>query len=142
MNEKDKNEPKIIVDDDWKSQVESEKEKLQQQFETESAPEMPPASFSILLTTLASQAMASLGQLPDPVSGTAIINKPLAKHFIDTIGVLEEKTKGNLTEDETAMVTNILHQLRMVFVATPDQLPDAESAAKDDQPKSSTIELP
>lgn len=144
MNEKEQDEPKIISDDDWKSQVQAEKEQLQSEIENkdESFAEMPPASFSILLSTLGSQAMVSLGQLPDPLTGKPVINRPVAKHFIDTIAVLEEKTKGNLSEDEAALLTNLLHQLRMVFVQTPDEVPAAVSDSIDDQPKSSTIELP
>jgi hypothetical protein len=43
----------------------------------------------------------------------------LARHLIDTLGVLEEKTKGNLTGEESQLLDNILHELRMIFVNTP-----------------------
>ena len=134
-------EPKIHVDDDWKSQVEKEKEELRQQMESESATrdgdiEMPPASFPILITTMATQALANLGQIPDPIEGKPVIRKSLAKHFIDTLAMLEEKTQGNLEDAEKQMLEETLHQLRMVFVATPDAPP--ESA---DKPASS-LELP
>ena len=70
MSENNPNEdPKIIIDDDWKSQVEKEKSEAQKQ--SEQAPEadpqgIPPASFPILISTLASQALAGLGAIPDP----------------------------------------------------------------------------
>ena len=135
-------EPKIHVDDDWKSQVEREKEELRQQMESETTTrdgndiEMPPASFPILVTTMATQALANLGQIPDPIEGKPVIRKSLAKHFIDTLAMLDEKTQGNLEDAEKQMLEETLHQLRMVFVATPDAPP--ENA---DKPASS-LELP
>ncbi len=139
---KENEKSKIVVDDDWKSQVEQEKEQLREQMENMPAgdePEMPPASLPILVTTLATQALANLGQIPDPVENKAVIRKSLAKHFIDTLAMLEEKTAGNLSEEESSLLSETLHQLRMVFVAVPDTMPDIP----DDKPvSSSTIELP
>ncbi|MEM7782207.1 MAG: DUF1844 domain-containing protein [Planctomycetota bacterium] len=139
--EKSNEDPKIIVDDDWKSQVEKEKEELAQKETAEESPdsepmEIPEASFLMLLTTLSSQAMASLGLFPDPVSGKPTVNLPMAKHLIDTIIVLKDKTKGNLTEEEAAHIRDALHQLRMIYVSqsTP-QSPTTESSG-------SSIELP
>ena len=117
-------EPKIIVDDDWKSQVEQEKEQLKQQQEStdddqpDDLGELPPASFVVLISTLATQAMATMGLLPDPTTGTPTVNLPLAKHFIDMLAMLQEKTKGNLTEEESAHLRDGLHQLRMIFVSS------------------------
>ena len=134
----------LVVDDDYKQQVEQEKEQLRQQMQdaAENAPademQMPPASMPVLITTLATQALSNLGQIPDPIEGKPVIRKSLAKHFIDTLAMLEEKTKGNLSEEETELLGGTLHQLRMIFVGTPDSLEmPAESA-----PPTSTIELP
>lgn len=138
-------EPKIIVDDDWKSQVEREKEELKQQEESGDSPDsdpqpeghaLPPASFTVLLSTLATQAMAGLGLFPDPVSGKPTVNLPLAKHFIDIIAMLEEKTKGNLEAEEASQTSDSLHQLRMAYLATANSKPEPET------PKKSSIELP
>lgn len=142
----DQEEPKIIVDDDWKSQVEQEKEQLKSKEPAEAAPdaekdfpqEMPPASFPMLISTLATQAMASMGMLPDPRTGEASSHKPMAKHFIDTLGMLQEKTAGNVTDEESTMLRDTLHQLRMAFMAVPDTLPQ-ESKPEE---KKSSIELP
>ena len=129
MNDSSDETPKIIVDDDWKARAQAEKEELLKQAEAKKAesqqqgddgqsmPPMPPASFPFLLTTLATQAMASLGQMPDPVEGKPVIRPELAKHYIDTLGVLEEKTKGNLSNEESAMLKNLLHELRMLYVS-------------------------
>lgn len=135
MNEPSKEEPKIIVDDDWKDQVQKEKVDAGADKETDqSEPELPPASFSILVSTLSTQALASMGYIPDP-SGNPMTNLPMAKHFVDTLAVLEEKTKGNLDDEESGLLTETLHQLRMAFVhaSNPDQPPSQTD---------STIELP
>lgn len=137
-------DPKIIVDDDYKSRVEQEKEQLREQMEKEESSgsdaemEMPPASMPVLITTLATQALSNLGQIPDPLEGKPVVRKPLAKHFIDTLAMLEEKTKGNLTEEESEMLGGTLHQLRMIFVAAPESFPEPESRTTG----SSSIELP
>lgn len=141
-DENQSEEPKIIVDDDWKAQVEKEKEELASKAsEPEPAPEMelPEASFLVLMSTLGSQAMSCMGLLPDPVSGKPNVNLPMAKHFIDTLAMLKEKTEGNLTEEEAAHLRDALHQLRMVFVSASNA-PATPPAAE--EPKSSSIELP
>ena len=76
----------------------------------------PPATLEFLITTLATQAMMSLGQIGNPVSGKADVRLPEAKHFIDMLTVLEEKTAGNRTADESALLDGFLHELRMAFV--------------------------
>lgn len=80
-------------------------------------PRVPPASFTTLLTMLASQAMVALGQFPDPVQQKAVVRPRMARHFIDMIAALEEKTKGNLDAEEADALESILHQLRMTCVA-------------------------
>ncbi len=129
-NESEK--PKIIVDEDWKAQVQAEKEKSRHDAEqgprqTSSTAEaagsqerpdesLPPASFPFLLTTLATQAMIALGQIPNPITGKADVRLNQAKHHIDTLAMLEQKTAGNRTAEESAMLNELLHQLRMAFV--------------------------
>ena len=80
-------------------------------------PEIPPASFGFLISTLAAQAMTSLGKSPNPITKQNEVNLDLAKHFIDTLAVLETKTKGNLTKEEAAVLEAVLHELRMTFMA-------------------------
>ena len=79
-------------------------------------PPPPPASFEILVSMMFTQAMSMLGHIPDPTSGEASVNKPYAKHYIDTLEMLGEKTQGNLSEDESKMVSEALHALRMAYV--------------------------
>ena len=122
--------PKIFVDDNWKERVQAEKEALkqggakEQPADASTAPgaeKLPPASFPLLLTSMATQALAEMGQIPD-ASGKATVRLDLAKHVIDTLAVLEEKTRGNLTQEEQVMLTQLLHELRMTFVAVRQQL--------------------
>ena len=133
---------KIVVDDDWKSQVEKEKAALKKEAAAGEDPdakfqELPPANFMVLLSTLATQAMAALGFIADPATGKPNVNRPMAKHFIDTLAMLQEKTKGNLTEEEAAHLRDGLHQLRMTYVSTADSEKESTEA-----PKPSSIELP
>jgi hypothetical protein len=118
--------PKIIVDEDWKAQVQAEKDAANAPgaaagpaaSSAESLPdrEMPPASLTFLCTTIATQAMISLGQVPNPITGKIEQRMKQAKHYIDMLAVLDEKTTGNRTTDESALLSEILHQLRMAYV--------------------------
>ncbi|NOZ41140.1 MAG: DUF1844 domain-containing protein [Planctomycetes bacterium] len=114
-------EKKILIDDDWKSQVAAEKEALKQEATTESPAgeppmQMPPASFEMLVTTLATEAMVALGQFPNPATQEVSLSPDHASYAIDMLAMLEEKTKGNLSPAEEKMMTELLHQLRMMFV--------------------------
>ena len=141
MNESN-DDPKIIVDDDWKAQVAKEKEQLADQAEDDDGqPELPPASFPMLVSSLATQAMGALGFFPDPATGQAMFNKPMAKHLIDSLAVLEEKTKGNLTSEEHEMLEQSLHQLRMLYVNSGNGPAGPDDSASPEEPKSQ-IELP
>ena len=138
----EENEPKIIVDDDWKSQVEKEKEQLEQTRapdENDRSNEIPEASFALLVTTFATQALSAMGFVPNPATGKPEPNKALAKHFIDSLAVLQEKTTGNLTTEESELLNDSLHQLRMAFVAM-DQMPPVDNSAG--EASKSSIELP
>jgi hypothetical protein len=93
-----------------------------------SAPvEMPPPSFSLLVATFASQATVAFGRVPNPIDGKTEVRLELAKHAIDMLTMLEDKTRGNLTRDEAALLENVLHQLRLSYIeATPKPGPTAE----------------
>ena len=78
--------------------------------------QLPEINFSTFIFSLSSSALFHFGEIPDPSSGTKKKNLPMAKHTIDILGMLEEKTKGNLTPDEEQLFTNILYDLRMLYV--------------------------
>lgn len=112
-------QPKIIIDSDWKSQAQAEKEKLAQQEAAKKAqakPEAQDVRFEDLVGLIATQALSYLGYYPDPQTGQAMVSVEYAKLHIDMLGVLEEKTKGNLSAAESETLTKILTQLRAEFV--------------------------
>jgi hypothetical protein len=74
-----------------------------------------PVDFSGLLLSLASTAMLHLGA-PTPDGKTGPVNLPRAQEMIDLLSVLEQKTKGNLTPDESALLGNLLYNLRLRYV--------------------------
>jgi hypothetical protein len=121
--------PKIIVDSDWKSQAQAEKERLAAAEKAKQPPpraapgepsldaEGPPqATFEELVRSLAMQALMYLGAFPDPESGRRIVALEPAKLNIDLMGMLEEKTKGNLTDLESKFLTQMLYELRLQYV--------------------------
>src|ERR1051325_5660151 len=76
-----------------------------------------PASFLSLVMSLASNAAANLGMMPHPATGETGVDLQTAKHWIDVIGMLEQKTQGNLDQQEAQMVENLLADLRMQYVS-------------------------
>ena len=119
----EKQEKKIIVDDDWKAQAQQEKEELAKEQETEKEapqqgerPALPDADFTGLVSMLATQAFYAMGLFATQEGETPAVDLEMAKFNIDMIGVIEEKTKGNLEDGEKELLKNILHQLRMTYV--------------------------
>lgn len=82
---------------------------------------LPPVDFGGFILSLSHAAMMHLGQIPDPISGEAQANFDMARHTIDTIAMLEEKTRGNLEEEEQRLIVNALSQLRLAFVRLSSQ---------------------
>ena len=125
--------PKIIIDEDWKTQVERERESARIEPKEASAQDsagepadaefqLPPASFEFLITSLATQTMAALGQIPDPMTNEAKVSLTYARLQIDLLRMLQDKTKGNLTPPESEMLETALHQLRLLYVSVQDHV--------------------
>jgi hypothetical protein len=119
----DSDSPKIHIDSDWKAQAQAEKEKLAAQSsqpadaaDSADAGGLPPASLESLISMLASQALLALGAIPDPRSGQRYLSLDLARHYIDLLTVIEQKTKGNLDEQEQDMVSGTLYELRQRYI--------------------------
>ena len=145
-------EPKIIVDDDWKQQAQAEKEKLAEQAKTDETPpaesqgqgldqdaegqerQLPPASFTTLVSALATQTMMALGGFKDPNSDKVMVDLDLAKHHIDTLKVLEEKTKGNLDEEEKKLLDDASYQVQMLFVQVVQHISGQQQGQQPGQP--------
>jgi hypothetical protein len=132
-------EKKIIIDEDWKSQVAAEKEAAARESHEHPEGEVAaaagpsaahsqaiPASFDLLVTTFVTEAMVALGQLPHPATQKLAFDAVHARFAIDMLEVIAEKTKGNLTPDEDRALQDVLHQLRMAFVAISQQAAAAE----------------
>jgi hypothetical protein len=77
---------------------------------------MPEVTFAAFIMSLNTSALFHLGEISDPASGEKIKDMVLAKHAIDTMAMLQEKTKGNLSEGESEMLRNALFDLKMRYV--------------------------
>lgn len=114
---------KIIVDDDWKAEAQREKERIAQ--EVESHEPLPEPTIAELVNLLAMQALVGLGMVAGQ-GGERIPPDPLlARHYIDMLKLVQEKTKGNLSAEETRLVETVVYDLQMRFV----QLMQMASAA-------------
>jgi hypothetical protein len=130
--------PRIHVDSDWKRQAQAEKERLARQVEqrqsqqggapapgprpgagaeAERPGDIPPATLTALIQTLATQAAIFMSDERDSETGESLRHMGLAKHNIDLLGVLEEKTRGNLSEEEKRLLDGVLYELRMAYIS-------------------------
>ena len=140
-------QPLLHIDTDWKKQAQEEKRKLAEEAEkkklaeAESNPaaaprrgagegqsaasagkrQLPPASFASIVQSMMTQALFYLGDIAT-ASGEGGINLDMAKHHIDSLTVLEEKTRGNLTAEEQKFLDAALYETRMRFVAIAGQI--------------------
>ena len=130
--------PKLHIDADWKAEAQAEKERLaakeEERAKTEGertgAPgELPEANFKSLMGLLASQAIMGLGAYPDPETGSAVVDLVGSKFAIDLLAVLEEKTAGNITDEESKEISEVLGQLRTRFVQIADALAEQQARA-------------
>lgn len=76
----------------------------------------PPIDFHTFILSLGSSALFHMGELDSPDGQPGPVDLPLAKHTIDVIAMLEEKTKGNLSEPEANLVESLLYDLRLRYV--------------------------
>ncbi len=106
---------KKTVDQSWKNQVNKEKQQSQQNQETFYEP-----NFTILVSSLSMQAMISMGKLENPMTKTAEENLDQARFLIDSLAIIEEKTKGNLTDEEKKFLEDSLFHLRMNYIEIKD----------------------
>lgn len=88
----------------------SDKEKLS------ASEELNQIDFSTFIFSLATGALIHLGLAPDPSTKKTIVDIPIAKQNIDLLGILEEKTKGNLTKEESELLQGLLQETRLRFV--------------------------
>lgn len=143
--------PSLHIDDDWKRQAQEEKRRLAEAEAAKKAQatdsagvaavgepgpagrtapggrrsrsEVPAASFPALVQTLMTQALFYLGDLGTR-SGQSAVDLDMARLQIDLLGLLEDKTKGNLTEEEHGVLDAALYETRMRFVAVAREYVD------------------
>lgn len=79
-------------------------------------PILPEVTFTTFIMSLNTSCLVCLGEIPEPQSGEMLKDLACAKHTIDTLEMLKQKTKGNLEEDEEALLGHILYDLKMRYV--------------------------
>lgn len=129
------------VDEGWKEQVERERQTSRQRGDVppaggaspEAGPAQPPRTgapgarrgpapskgtdFGLFLSSLSMQALMALGEVPHPATGQPHTDLEQARYLIDILGMLQEKTRGNLSPEESAVLEDLLYELRMKYVA-------------------------
>lgn len=105
---------KIIVDDDWKAEAQREKDRLAE--ETIKPEELPEAQFAELINLLAMQALVGLGMVSGQGGERIPPNLEIAKHYVDLLQLLEDKTRNNLTDDEKKIMDMALYEMRTRYI--------------------------
>jgi hypothetical protein len=139
-------QPSLHIDSDWKKQAQEEKRRLaeEEQKKTAAAPpsaplastpagaaparvprgrgqrELPPAGIPTLVSQLLTQTLMYLGEVA-AMGGEPILNFDMARHQVDTLAVLDEKTRGNLSEDEQKVLDTALYEAQTRFIAVASQ---------------------
>jgi hypothetical protein len=143
-------QPSLHIDTDWKKQAQEEKRRLAEQEQQKKAAAaaapppkagpaepagmpragagrgagergLPPATFTTLVQSIVTQVLFYLGEL-SARGAEPSVNLDMAKHNIDMLGVIEEKTRGNLTEDEKRLLDGALYETRMRYVSIAQQV--------------------
>lgn len=135
MEEKNKEDLKKKVDESWKETVGKEKQASEPIRQAQGSSRAEPrddeageatveVTFTLFVSGLMMEALIALGALENPVTKKKEANKAHAKFIIDTLAMLQEKTKNNLAKDEADMLDSILYELRMRFVSKTNTLGD------------------
>ena len=120
----------LHIDSDWKTEAAREKERLASQESAEAKAAPGEANFVELLNLLAMQAAIALGGYQGPGGERIAPNPAAAKHQIDLLGVLEQKTAGNLSDEEKKMLDGVIYELRMQYVQAVGGMPSPGAAPK------------
>lgn len=80
------------------------------------AEDLPQIDFSTFLLSLSTSAFIHLGEIPHPETGEPEKSLPMARQTIDTLAMLQQKTQGNLSRDESRLLEHLLYELRLKFV--------------------------
>lgn len=113
----DPGQPEKKIDLGWKEEVRRERERLHREAEQQRQHQvLPEATFSTLVSGFVSQTLMALGELENPFTRQKELDLGGARYSIDVLGILQEKTRGNLTEEEKNYLQTVLSQLRLLWV--------------------------
>ena len=110
---------------------------MEETIDQEEGQQLPPVDFISYLANLVETGRLYLQGIPNPETEEVVINLPLVKHIIDTIEMLEVKTKGNLTAPEANFLSNTLYELRMNYIRV---VSSQEAAAQTETQAEATAE--
>ena len=113
-------EPTKKVDEGWKDTVKKEKRSREGDADHAHAHEVK-ANFPLFISGLMMEGLISLGEMEHPVSKKKSTSLPHAQFIIDTLAMLQEKTKNNLSKEEAGMLDSVIYDLRMRFVTQSGQ---------------------
>jgi len=98
-----------------KQKTEDDAEDIEEAKKEPHAP-LPEINFATFIFSLNASALLHLGIMEDPATGKKVKNLPMGKQTIDILGMIEEKTKGNLSKEEENLLKHILYDLRIIYV--------------------------
>ena len=120
-------EKKLHIDENWKEQVEAEKAAAAEEPTAEPTAEptprkrspepLSPPTLTFLASTLYLQGAIAMGLLPNAITDKSEVRLDQARHVIDMLAMLQQKTEGNRTPEESDELEAVLHQLRMAYVS-------------------------
>jgi hypothetical protein len=115
--EPDQQEPEMPpVEEPGRKESESAKQQFHDASHKGEGRPLPEVSLATFVFSLSSSALVHLGEIPDPDTEQVRVDLPLAKQIIDTLGMLQDKTRGNLEPDEESLMKSVLYDLRMRYV--------------------------
>jgi hypothetical protein len=126
---------KIFIDEDWKAQVQREREQAKiepQPAEAKQAEEAGPegeevpSAFAALIQSVAAQCAFALGLIAPPDTKQVMVNLEEARYCVDTLVMLREKTKGNLTPEEQGLLSQTLAELQQVYAVRSQQIQEVQ----------------
>ena len=155
MSEEEKKEDaRIFVDEDWKQKAEAEKQALEEEIAEEAGEassadessegdyELPPASIVSLLQEFSTRALVSLGMIHNPITGDAQVDLKAAAYSIDMLAILQEKTEGNLEDNEAVYLGQLISQLREAFLKVSSAVGAAGAEPAGEEPPEAEEAVP
>ena len=116
MSAAEKEDDETPAEEEKKAAEPPDAEDASTEQQQEPSHQFPEINFATFVASLNASALLQLGLIEDPTTGQKNKNLPMAKQTIDILSMLQEKTEGNLSEEEENLLKNILYDLRIMFV--------------------------